>query len=383
MEVSEIIMLVVCAIFLIPSLASATRFDKWWIRAFDFPRIQISILISIVLIIAVLVFDFSEVIHFIAIGLLILSLLYQLDKIYPYTWFAKKEVMQFEDGDPSDNISILVSNVLTPNKDYHKLIEIVNRRQPDIVLTLESDKKWETALKTLEKDYKYCVKVPQDNLYGMHLYSKLTLEETEIRYLVKNDIPSIHGFVRLDDNSKIRIHCMHPRPPSPSEADTSTNRDAELLMLGRDVRKQDKSVLVFGDLNDVAWSKTTLMFKRISGLLDPRIGRFFINTFHVNYPILRWALDHIFHSPCFTVVDIERMPSIGSDHFPVLTTLQYEECATTEQADNATQASEKDKQQTHEKIEEGKEEGDIVSKERLEAQNEEMAVETDHLEPQA
>ncbi len=352
MEISELIMLVACAVLLIPSIASATRFDEWWIRAFDFPRIQISILISVVLVIAIFVFDFSEVIHFIAIGLLILSLIYQLDKIYPYTWFAKKEVMQFEDGDPTDNISILVSNVLTPNKDYHKLLEIVNRKQPDILLTLESDKKWEEALKDLEKDYKYCVKVPQDNLYGMHLYSKLKLEETEVRYLVKEDIPSIHGFVRLDDNSKIKIHCMHPRPPSPSEAHTSTNRDAELLMLGRDVRKQDESVLVFGDLNDVAWSRTTRLFQQMSGLLDPRIGRGFFNTFHANYLFFRWPLDHVFHSNDFTLIDIAREKHIGSDHFPMYIKLNFERKAELEQ--NKPEAEDEEKEWAQKKIDDAK-----------------------------
>ncbi|GGW87353.1 endonuclease/exonuclease/phosphatase family protein [Salegentibacter mishustinae] len=348
MEISEVIMLIACGLFLIPSLASATRFDQWWIRAFDFPRLQISILISAVIIVAIIVFDFSKVIHFVAVALLIISLIYQLEKIYPYTWFANKEVMQFEDGDPSDNISILVSNVLTPNNDYHKLLEIVNRRQPDILLTLESDEKWEEALKDLEKDYEYCIKVPQDNLYGMHLYSKLKLEETEIRYLVKDDIPSIHGVVRLEDNSRIRIHCMHPRPPSPSEADTSTNRDAELLMLGRDVWEQDDSVLVFGDLNDVAWSRTTRLFQQMSGLLDPRIGRGFFNTFHADYRFFRWPLDHVFHSNDFTLIDIAREKHIGSDHFPMYIKLNFERKAEVEQ--NKPIADEEEKEWAQDKI---------------------------------
>ena len=349
MEISEIIMLIACGLFLIPSLASATRFDQWWIRAFDFPRLQISIIISLIIVAAIIVFDFSKVIHFIAVALLLVSLIYQVEKIYPYTWFAKKEVMKFEDDDPTDNISILVSNVLTPNEDYHKLLEIVNRRKPDILLTLESDEKWEEALKELEKDYEYCIKVPQDNLYGMHLYSKLKLEETEIRYLVKDDIPSIHGVVRLEDNSRIRIHCMHPRPPSPSEADTSTNRDAELLMLGRDVWEQDDSVLVFGDLNDVAWSRTTRLFQQMSGLLDPRIGRGFFNTFHADYRFFRWPLDHVFHSNDFTLVDIAREKHIGSDHFPMYIKLNFERKAEVEQ--NKPIADEEEKEWAQEKIE--------------------------------
>ena len=345
-------MLVACGLFLIPSLASATRFDQWWIRAFDFPRLQISILIITVIIVAIFVFDFSELMHFIAVILLILSLIYQFHKIYPYTILAKKEVMQFEDGDPSDNISLLVSNVLTTNDKYQDLLKIVKRRQPDILLTLESDKKWENALKELEEEYKYTVQVPLDNLYGMHLYSKLKLEETEVRYLVRNDIPSIHGFVRLDDDTRVRIHCMHPRPPSPSEASTSTNRDAELLMLGRDVKKEDMSVLVFGDLNDVAWSRTTRLFQQMSGLLDPRIGRGFFNTFHADYPIFRWPLDHVFHSNDFTLVEIAREEAMGSDHFPLYIKLNFERKAEEEQ--EKPEAEEEEKEWAQEKIDDAK-----------------------------
>ena len=32
---------------------------------------------------------------------------------------------------------------------------------------------------------------------------------------------------------------------------------------------------------------------------------------------MRWPLDHIFHSVRFELVDMERLPFIGSDHFPM------------------------------------------------------------------
>ena len=47
------------------------------------------------------------------------------------------------------------------------------------------------------------------------------------------------------------------------------------------------------------------------------------NTFHAEYPFLRWPLDHVFQSSHFTLVSIERMPPIGSDHFALLTELEY------------------------------------------------------------
>ncbi|WP_372920535.1 endonuclease/exonuclease/phosphatase family protein [Salegentibacter sp.] len=324
MKIVEIIILFFTVLMLLPSLASATRFDKWWIRGFDFPRIQICFLVCIVLLASFLYYDFSETWHFIAVGALIFSLGYQFKQIYPYTYLAKKQVLKFEGDDTDCVFSILVSNVLTENRSYQKFIDLVRDRDPDIFLTLESDKKWEKALKELETDYKYVEKVPQDNLYGMHLYSKIKLEDTEVKYLVQDDIPSIHTYFRLDERSRIHLHCLHPKPPSPSESETSTNRDAELLMLGRDIKTSEEGVLVIGDLNDVAWSRTTRLFQKMSGLLDPRIGRGFFNTFHAEYWFLRWPLDHVFHTNDFTLVELARERPIGSDHFPMYIKLNYE-----------------------------------------------------------
>ncbi len=311
----------------IPTLASITRFDQWWIRGFDFPRIQISFLILCVIIFSFFIYDFSETWHFIALGVLVLSLIYQFYKIFPYTYLSRKQVLKFKGSDPNAAISILVSNVLTPNNRSDKLISLVNDRKPDILLTLETDKRWENELAVLEEDYKYTVKIPQDNLYGMHLYSKLGLLDVKVRNIVQEEIPSIHAYVKLRNGKKIRLHCLHPMPPSPTESETSTNRDAELLMLGRDVDPDKESILVIGDLNDVAWSRTTRLFQKMSGLMDPRIGRGFFNTFHAGYFLLRWPLDHVFHTKDFTLIEIARERNIGSDHFPMYIKLNYEPSA--------------------------------------------------------
>ncbi len=346
--------------------------DHWWIRGVDFPRIQI-LFIGLASLIGLLIltpqWQMAEIALMIA---LIGAIGFQLRMILPYTRLWKQEVRQAMPMANPVQVKLMVSNVLTPNNNTQALVNLVQQKQPDILITLESDQKWEDALSVIEPDYPYSVKVPLDNLYGMHLYSKLELIDPEIKYLLIDDIPSIHTQVRLTNGEVIWLYCLHPMPPSPTEADKSTTRDAELLMVGRHINENNQTAILAGDLNDVAWSKTTLMFQRISGLLDPRIGRFFINTFHVKYPILRWALDHIFHSPCFTLVDIERLPSIGSDHFPVMTTLQYEQCAEAEQAENATEASAKDKQETAAKIEEGKEEGERLSKEHAEEEQAEQ-----------
>jgi hypothetical protein len=48
------------------------------------------------------------------------------------------------------------------------------------------------------------------------------------------------------------------------------------------------------------------------------VGRGFYNTFDARFPVLRWPLDHLFHDARFRLVTLERLPDIGSDHFPML-----------------------------------------------------------------
>lgn len=344
--------------------------DNWWVRGVEFPRIQIMIL-GIIAWVGMLVFGAEwQLGQWLLFIVLSITLAFQLRMVLPYTKLWKKEVKNAKDKPEVQEcqLKIMVSNVLTPNDETQKLVDLVKDKQPDILITLETDKKWETALNQIEADYPYTVKVPLDNLYGMHLYSKLELINPEVKYLIIEDIPSIHTQMRLQGGQIIWLYCLHPMPPSPTEADKSTTRDAELLMVGKHIKENNQTAILAGDLNDVAWSKTTRRFQRISGLLDPRIGRHFINTFHVKYPFLRWALDHIFHSACFTVVDIKRMPSIGSDHFPVMTTLQYEPEQASKQQSNAPTEKAEDVKEAKNTIEAGKKEGCKVSKEHAEAE---------------
>ena len=355
MNIAEIAAYLLGFLILAPTAASLSRLDQWWIRDFDFPRIQISTLILAVLFYCIYAFDFNNYWEISLVVLICLSFVYQAVKIYPYTYLASKQVKEYKGKDLERQISVLVSNVLTTNTKYQKLIKLIIREDPDMVLTLESDEKWEKELEVIEEEYPQTVKIPLNNLYGMHLYSKLELEDIEVKYLISDEIPSIHGKVKLRTGEKVNFHCLHPKPPSPSEDDTSTNRDAELLLVGKEIDGRS-STLVFGDLNDVAWSRTTKLFLRLSGLLDPRIGRGFFNTFHADYPIFRWPLDHVFHSSDFLLLTLKRLESIGSDHFPIFIKLVYQP----QDADLNEESEEPAKEEeewAEEKIEKGKESG--------------------------
>ncbi len=350
--------------------------DEWWIRGADFPRLQILVLGFIAFVLFLLVdHPWTAFNQLLFVGL-IAALAYQLKMVLPYTFVWKKQVKQVKQDqlDPDRQISLIVSNVLTTNTKYHLLIEQIQTHQPDLVLTLETDHAWQDALAVIEPDYPYRVPVPLDNLYGMHLYSKLELSETEVKFILSDEIPSIHTKVLLRSGQPVQLYCLHPKPPSPTEAKDSTLRDAELLIVGDQIKDLDESCIVMGDLNDVAWSRTTRLFQRISGLLDPRVGRRYVNTFHADYPLLRWSLDHVFHSTDFALVHMERLKHVGSDHFPVYLVLQTGRVF--EHHQEKLEKTDQDDQEAKEAIQEGiekaeKEEKKVTDKIAMAYKNEE------------
>ncbi len=318
----------------IATVLPLSKNPHWIVRGMDFPRLQIAVVAAALLVLHGVLLELQAPLTWLLMTATALCFVWQLCWVLPYTppiW--PKEVKTSSATDSDQQLSIITANVLKTNRNSDGLIGLVHEYQPDILVTLESDQWWQDRLKALEADMPYSVKCPPlDNLYGMHVYSKLPFSKEEISYLVEEGIPSIHLCLELRSGATVNMHFVHPAPPSPTENPESAERDAELITIARRVAETEQPVIVTGDLNDVAWSATTRLFRKISGLLDPRVGRGMFNTFHVDFPFLRWPLDHLFHSSHFTVKHIQRLPSIGSDHFSLFTELVYDprECTNQE-----------------------------------------------------
>jgi endonuclease/exonuclease/phosphatase (EEP) superfamily protein YafD len=338
-------------IALLPTLLPLSSVDWWWVRIWDFPRLQLAVLYLLGLGLLWMAAGTGWGRVGLA-GVLALAFLYQLTWIVPYLPLAPVQTRRATRADAEASIRIFVANVLMSNRAADRLRALIEQAGPDVLILTEPDAWWADQLRGLEQTFLYRTSHPLENTYGMILYSRLPLVQSEVRFLVDPDIPSVHARLRLRSDALIELIAVHPRPPRP--ADDTAERDAELVLVGRQAKASGAPTIVVGDLNDVGWSQTTQLFQQVSGLLDPRRGRGLYATYHADYPILRYPLDHLFHSREFRLRWMAVLDHFGSDHFPLLVELSYEPERQGEQ--ELPRADEAERRQAEEKLERVREE---------------------------
>ena len=343
----NVFLAVISILLLLFSVLALIRHDYWTFRVFDYPRIQKFVASVICLVLLLIFFNSHNILFWVLSVAMAVNVAYLFWLIVPFTFLGKKQVLRATKHIPEHSLSIMIANVYEDNTNSAGCLKEIYKTNPDVVLLLETNNRWYIDTAELQQKYPHNVKVPLENTYGMLLYSKLPLDDTEVKYLVEDDIPSIHTKIILKNGMKVQLFAVHPTPPVPNENPRSTERDKELLLVADMAKASQVPVIVIGDLNDVAWSYTTELFLKMSGLLDPRRGRGFFNSFHAHYPIMRFPLDHAFISTDFKLKQIKRLSNFNSDHFPIFINLQYDAKAPLQQqamepdADDLEEAAEK------------------------------------------
>lgn len=307
------ILLIIC-VFL-----SRVRNDFWIYKLLEYPRLQKLFIILIFIGCWLFYWPLDEIFYQVVFIALILSTIYLVFKIWPYTTFAKKEMLRVQSTDPKNELTIFSANVLQENKSFNTMLQQIKSTDADVVFLLETNAAWDNAMSVLKTEYPNSLLLPLENTYGLLFYSRLQLEDAKINFLVKNDIPSVEAIIVLPSGEKVKMWGLHPEPPVPGESLYSTAKDKELMKVALKARKCQLPSIVLGDLNDVAWSHTTELFRKTSELLDPRRGRGFYSTFSAHHWFIRYPLDYIFCSKHFSLIKMQRMPKTGSDHFATLT----------------------------------------------------------------
>ncbi len=222
-------------------------------------------------------------------------------------------------GDESGCVSLMAYNVLMDNKEYDNAIAMIREADADILIAMETTSDWSRKLKDLHTMYPHRKESINEVGYGMVVYSKFKLSEVEKFYLNNEKVPSFRFKPQADNMPDFWVWATHPPPPVHFDnlPDNKGQKEQELLQIGEWISNIDQPVIVAGDLNDLAWGRTERQIPTGGKLNDVRVGRGFYNSFNAHGWFQKWPLDHFYVTEEFSLKDIKKLDSAGSDHYPI------------------------------------------------------------------
>lgn len=301
------------------TLISLLATDIWWIQLLDFPRFLSMIAIASIALGCII---FVRRGRGTLIAMLAGAIALQGWRIYPYFVFAPTEVTQQRAAANARSAScftLLGLNVYQYNRDYAATLRLIEREKPDILLLMETDANWVTALAPILHTYPHRLLRPLDNTYGLVFASRLPVRWAGTKNITDQNTPTVYAQLATRDGQRFDYIGLHPRPPKPGQ--DTTLRDRKIARAARAVSDHGVPVLAMGDFNDVPWSRTTQTFKRTGGFRDPRVGRGSYPTFPAKFVALGWPLDQLFFTPQFTFQSLRVLDNVGSDHRPLVAAL--------------------------------------------------------------
>lgn len=236
-------------------------------------------------------------------------------------WLVSSLLLPAKSGAPPSGAKLrLVSlNVLTSNLKTDLVLNFLRASDADIIILLEVNDRWIDRLMPLKAIYPYYAVVPREDNFGIALFSKLPLAETNVIEFGGAEVPSITAQIKLADR-EIFLLGTHPLPPG--SADYARMRNEQLEKIKVLVQQQSLPTVVIGDLNTTPWSPYFSDLLQGTGLKNTSQGRGLFNSWPAGLPWLGIPIDHCLVTPQFAVLKKQLGPQVGSDHLPVIIDLQ-------------------------------------------------------------
>jgi endonuclease/exonuclease/phosphatase (EEP) superfamily protein YafD len=221
-------------------------------------------------------------------------------------------------------LSIMSFNVLALNSDHAAVIDRINDLDPDIVAIQEYANDWHFALDSLTAKYPYTVREPRWHGFGIAVFSKYPLANTQIIQLSprRTDNPSVVTEITVGDQ---RCHLGVVHLLSPVNRYRMEIRNEQIVALAESVTKIERPLIVVGDCNCTPWSPFLQDFIRGTSLRDSRQGFGILGSWPADSWPMRIPIDHVFVSPEIHVHDRRVEQSAGSDHCPILVEISWRE----------------------------------------------------------
>lgn len=216
-------------------------------------------------------------------------------------------------ADSTESISILSINLLASNTQYAQTLDLIHKKDPDILVLLELSPLWKNEMKPLLEKYPHRLMNEQMNNFGIGLLSKIPI--TVSLHDFEKDLPaSILGKFQVKDQS-IYILTTHPVPPVNGQMFRMRNLQLEEIAELSQLLKHH--FIVIGDLNTSSYSVHFQNLLSEGKLTDSRKGIGILPSWPANFFPLQTTLDHCLITEDLHVINRSTLSDIGSDHLPI------------------------------------------------------------------
>ncbi len=223
-------------------------------------------------------------------------------------------------------IKLLHMNLLWENSAYAQALALIEEYDPDVVSLQEYSPIWDMAISSkLKEKYPHNLLVPMEYGFGIALYSKLPIAESQSKKLAEGFCPpAIISTINASDNKRFKLVVVHGMPPfTPEYAKTRNEQFKEIAHFSTDNSTSD--IVVIGDFNCTPWTYRFKKLLRESNLIDSQYGFGVEPTWHrLSFPLslIRLPIDHCLVSKNIEVLERQVGRSFGSDHYPVFVRLK-------------------------------------------------------------
>jgi endonuclease/exonuclease/phosphatase (EEP) superfamily protein YafD len=161
------------------------------------------------------------------------------------------------------------------------------------------------------------LEIPQENNFGIGLYSKVPLKNIQVKYFAQyHQFPAILAEARWKRHS-FNLLTVHPIPPLSGFA----IRNEQLQAVAEEREKWGKSLIVMGDLNTSQWSYYFQKLLKETQLRDTQLGHGVQLSWPAYSQWIKIPIDHVLVSGDWQVEDRRLGLNVGSDHLPVIVDL--------------------------------------------------------------
>ena len=217
-------------------------------------------------------------------------------------------------------IRVMSFNVLAHNTQFQAALDEIRSHDPDVVAILEYANEWHDAGEFLADEYPHRVSAPRWHGYGIVLFSKLPIVESQTVQLCEEtiDAPAVEATFKIDGQD-LRILATHTISPINDFRWELRNRQLEEI--SQWVNQDQSHTVLVGDFNAAPWSPWLRKLQASTGLRQSRHGFGPQATWPAFAGPLGVPIDHALVSPKVHIHSRYTGSNVGSDHRAIIVDL--------------------------------------------------------------